>query len=135
MLTLIVIVQLLVIWELVFWTQAGVQPLAPWNLRKRMYSDTPPTIVDVRTPAEYRLFHIPGVPNRPDLLKDPDKLAGEISDKDQPIVIACMTGHRSSIVGWRLKKKGYTNVYNLTGGVVGWAIAERDVKRGDQAAT
>jgi rhodanese-related sulfurtransferase len=40
----------------------------------------------------------------------------------QEVVVICMTGHRSPLVAYALKKKGYARVYNLTGGMVGWKM-------------
>jgi rhodanese-related sulfurtransferase len=33
-----------------------------------------------------------------------------------------MTGHRSPVVAYGLKRRGYADVYNLTGGMVAWKI-------------
>jgi len=38
-------------------------------------------------------------------------------------VIICMTGHRSSVVAYRLKKRGFTEVHNLTFGMLGWLLS------------
>ena len=42
----------------------------------------------------------------------------------QEVVVICMTGHRSPLVAYALKKKGYTRVCNLTWGMVGWKLYE-----------
>lgn len=41
-------------------------------------------------------------------------------DKDEPIVVYCSLGIRSEDVAEKLKKAGYTNVYNLYGGIFEW---------------
>ena len=41
---------------------------------------------------------------------------------DEPVVIICMTGHRSPIVAHQLKKHGYNRVYNLTWGMLAWKL-------------
>ena len=41
-------------------------------------------------------------------------------DKNTPIVVYCSLGIRSEDVGEKLKKAGYTNVYNLYGGIFEW---------------
>ena len=46
------------------------------------------------------------------------------SDKDAKIVLYCRSGRMSEIAAEKLADRGYTNVYNVVGGVVEW------VKRG-----
>ena len=110
----------IICWEL-FWYLAGVRQISPWRLKKwlqRQKSDV--RLIDVRTPFEYRWFHIENAENRPEMafmvnnFKEPDS--------DRPIVVICMTGHRSPVVAGRLKKRGYRNVYNLTWGMWAWKL-------------
>ena len=107
-------------WEL-FWYFTGVRQISPWRLKRWLQSrDSGISIIDVRTPFEYRWFHIEGAESRPEMaymIKDFQE-----PDTDKPIVIICMTGHRSPIVANRLKKRGYTNVYNLTWGMWAWKL-------------
>ena len=110
----------IICWDL-FWYLAGVRQVTPWRLQKwlqRQKADV--KLIDVRTPFEYRWFHIENAENRPEMafmvnnFKEPDPA--------KRIVIICMTGHRSPIVAGRLKKRGYTNVYNLTWGMWAWKL-------------
>ena len=110
----------IICWEL-FWYFAGVKPLSPWRLKKWLRSpESNVRLIDVRTPFEYRWFHIENAENRPEMafmvnnFKEPDPA--------KRIVIICMTGHRSPVVAGRLKKRGYTNVYNLTWGMWAWKL-------------
>jgi rhodanese-related sulfurtransferase len=45
------------------------------------------------------------------------------------LVIICMTGHRSSVVAYRLKKRGFTEVHNLTFGMLGWLLSGGETVR------
>jgi rhodanese-related sulfurtransferase len=83
-----------------------------------------PVLLDVREPWEVQIcsirdsVHIPmaSVPARKDEL-----------DPDADIVIVCHHGARSFQVGVLLEASGFRSVYNLSGGVDGWAM---QVERG-----
>jgi rhodanese-related sulfurtransferase len=74
------------------------------------------TIVDVRSPQEYREGHIEGAICIPDynISKEIQK---QIPDKKQKIILYCSSGSRSKQAKKILKRKGYENVYNLYGGI------------------
>ncbi len=48
------------------------------------------------------------------------KTKKELSNKDQKIVVYCSLGVRSEHIAYKLKKAGYTNVFNLYGGIFEW---------------
>ena len=127
--TLLIVLALLGAWEMAWWA-AGVGLTAPWSLKGRMRASAqqPPLLVDVRTPAEYRWFHIPGARNLPEVIADTSSLDGV--DRDRELVVVCMTGHRSPIAAWQLKKAGFRDVRHLTGGMVGWVAALGPVRSG-----
>ncbi len=77
-------------------------------------------LIDVRTPWEYNWYHINGAVNKPALLLDINALP-DIRMED-PIIVICMSGHRSPLVAYRLKKRGFKEVYNLTGGMLAWKL-------------
>ena len=107
-------------WELT-WYFAGVKPISPWRLKKWLrLPDSEIRLIDVRTPFEYKWFHIENAENRSEMAYMVEDF--EEPDPDKPIVVICMTGHRSPIVASRLKKSGYTNVYNLTWGMWAWKL-------------
>jgi rhodanese-related sulfurtransferase len=117
------------LWDL-FWMYMGINPIPPWELAGRMKSPVkPPVLLDVRTAMEYRWFHIPGARNAPGLLFDVSRLRNV--DKDAPIVVVCMTGHRSEIVAYFLKQEGYNNIGNLTWGMLGWKLSGEKTVSGD----
>ena len=69
-------------------------------------------VIDVRSEGEYQERHLPGVINIP-----LDRLSEEISryatNKDQPILLHCLSGTRSGMGASKLKRMGYSNVSNL----------------------
>lgn len=106
------------VWDLV-WLLAGVGQTPPWRLRRQLV-EAPPQLLDVRTPAEFALFHIPGAVNRPDALAVP--AAGLGLDPDRPVVVICLTGHRSPFVAKKLADQGLA-ASNLTWGMFGWLLS------------
>lgn len=49
-----------------------------------------------------------------------DSITNKITDKTSKIVVYCSLGIRSENIAEQLKKTGYTNVYNLFGGIFEW---------------
>ena len=49
-----------------------------------------------------------------------DSVLKKIPNKNEKIVVYCSVGIRSEIIASKLKKVGYTNVYNLYGGIFEW---------------
>ena len=73
-------------------------------------------LIDVRSRQEYQEGHLPGAINIPEyeIIKSIEK---EIPKKNQLIIIYCQYGGRSRNVYRMMKKLGYTNVYDLYGGL------------------
>jgi rhodanese-related sulfurtransferase len=119
---LLAVVGLFLIWDAVWWF-LGVKPRFPWQLKARLDTGAADLVLlDVRTPLEYNWFHLPGAQNVPQALTDSGKIPP--ASASQEVVVICMTGHRSPLVAYALKKRGYARVYNLTGGMAGWKLYE-----------
>ena len=71
------------------------------------------TIIDVRTPDEYADGYYQGARNIPvnSLLAQLD----QIGPKDQPVVVYCASGGRSSVAQAMLKASGFVDVTNAGG--------------------
>ena len=115
-------------WE-AWWWIVGVRPIGPLRLRKMLQKsgESRPLLFDVRTAAEFRLFHIEGAENHPGLLLDPCSLG--LPDRERPVVVICLSGHRSPIAGFKLKKWRFKNVYYLSWGMLAWMITGGRVER------
>ncbi|MHC1791527.1 rhodanese-like domain-containing protein [Solidesulfovibrio sp.] len=125
---LIVLVLFFGVWDLA-WLLAGVGQTPPWRLRRQLGEAPPrqPQLLDVRTPAEFALFHIPGAVNRPDALAVPAAALG--LDPARPVVVVCMTGHRSPFVAKKLTDQGLA-ASNLTWGMLGWFLSRGETTSG-----
>jgi rhodanese-related sulfurtransferase len=90
----------------------------PKDLQKRIAGKEPIFILDVREPQEYRAGHVEGAVLIP--LGDLPKRCAEVP-KDKQVVVCCKMGGRSSQAVEFLRKKGYDNILNLSGGYDAWA--------------
>jgi rhodanese-related sulfurtransferase len=70
-------------------------------------------LLDVRTPSEYRMGHIPGSVNLP--LQQLDNVQ-EITDNEEvPIYVYCQSGARSRQAAALLERMGYRGIRNIGG--------------------
>lgn len=69
-------------------------------------------VIDVRSREEYQGDHIPGAINIP-LGELRDGITPLVPDKDQPLLLHCLSGGRSGIGKGLLKRMGYRKVLNL----------------------
>ncbi len=78
--------------------------------------DEKAVIIDARTALEFNLYHLPTAINLPysSIRKQPDNLPKE---KATPLYVYCNTGWTSYNAIQTLRHLGYTNVYNISGGV------------------
>ena len=75
-------------------------------------------ILDVRTQEEYDQGHIPGAILIPDTEIE-DRAEGELTDKNQLILVYCRSGRRSKLAAQSLVELGYTNIREF-GGIIDW---------------
>jgi rhodanese-related sulfurtransferase len=77
-------------------------------------------LIDVRETFEYETSNINGE-NIPlgGILIEADKIA-----KDKPVIMQCRSGKRSAAAVMQLEQQfGFTNLYNLKGGILAWQEA------------
>jgi len=103
------------------------------ELRDRIASDTPPRILDVRTPAEFETAHIDGSYNVPlDVLNDRGSDVAQHLDQSSDIVLVCRSGQRATQAAELLQSEGVTGGSVLEKGITDWEGQGFDVKRGVQ---
>lgn len=96
---------------------AGADAVTSLELKAEVDRGQAPVILDVREPQEYQINRIPGSILMP--LGDLPKRYVEL-EPNAAIVTQCKSGVRSAKAQEFLRSKGFTNVRNLTGGVLGW---------------
>ncbi|NJN98630.1 MAG: rhodanese-like domain-containing protein [Anaerolineales bacterium] len=103
-----------------------IQTITPQELHQRLQKQEPVVLVDVRSPDEYQHDgHIRGsrLLPLPVLLQRSNELA-----KDSPIICVCRSGNRSHVACEQLASRGFTNVTNLVGGMIGWSRSRLPVE-------
>ena len=87
------------------------------DLKQKINSKEDFQLIDVRETFEYEMSNIGGE-NIPlsGILIEADKIS-----QDRPVIVHCRSGKRSAIAIMRLEELGYTDLYNLKGGIIAWA--------------
>jgi len=98
-------------------SQTGYRDVTPEQAKQLIDNDKTIQIIDVREEYEYAGGYIPGTKLIP--ISQFISRMGEI-DKTRPVFIYCAVGSRSRSAAQVLTQSGYTNVYNLSGGVARW---------------
>lgn len=81
-----------------------------------------PQILDVRTPEEFSSDHIDKAVNV-NWLGDNFVAEAEKLDKTKPVFVYCKSGGRSQSAVQKLEELGFTNIYQLQGGILKWDAA------------
>ena len=85
-------------------------------------------VVDVREQTEYAQSHILNSRLLP--LSQLEARIGDIEKfKDKPVIVYCASGSRSSSAAAILRKSGFSNVANLSGGFAAWQQAGLPVQK------
>src|SRR2546422_883078 len=71
----------------------------PEDLQRRLKSDTPPVVIDVRDPDEYRDGHIEAAANISRGFLE-FRIGGAVSDPSTPVVLYCQTGLPPAPAPW-----------------------------------
>ena len=113
-------------WAHLHYSFAGLWEIDPHGLEEHLYDVQ---ILDVREPDEFKgpLGHIVGA-----RLIPLGELAGRLGElqRDRPIVAVCRAGSRSAQAVAILAQNGFTDVANLTGGMLRWRAEAHAVEGG-----
>ena len=85
------------------------------------------TVLDIREPEELAVCIIDGSITIP-MQQVPNHLEG--LPRENPLIVVCHHGMRSAMVTQFLRKNGFDNAWNLSGGIDAWARhVEPDMRR------
>jgi hypothetical protein len=97
----------------------GIPQVSVQELKRKLDAKEDVFVVDVREPHEY---HIANLGDAVIPVGDIERRASELADKkNSEIVVYCKAGVRSQKAALTLKQAGFTNISNLTGGILAWA--------------
>jgi rhodanese-related sulfurtransferase len=77
-------------------------------------------ILDAREIKEYHVSHLKNAIYVGYNFFEIDSVQQKLPNKDSQIVVYCSIGIRSEDIAEKLKKAGYSNVFNLYGGIFEW---------------
>src|ERR1700733_2553176 len=97
----------------------GIPQISVQELKRKLDAKEEVFVLDVREPHEYKIVNL-GAPLIP--VGEIALRTAELADKkDREIIVHCKSGARSQKAALALKQAGFTNVSNLTGGILAWA--------------
>lgn len=92
--------------------------IQPDQLNKKMNANEKILLLDTREKGEFAVSSLKGAINVGFLSFSKSQV--DAVDKSTLIVVYCTIGARSETIGEKLIKLGFTNVYNLYGGIILW---------------
>ena len=91
------------------------------------------TVIDVRTPAEFKAAHVNGAQLHPLDSLDPDAFC-KTHGTEEPVYILCQSGQRASIAAQRLIQAGHQHTVVVEGGTAAAIKHGIDIAYGHKAA-
>ncbi len=92
-------------------------------------------LLDARENIEYEVSHIKNAIFVGYDKFSIDKTKKELLDKNAKIIVYCSLGIRSEDIAEKLQEAGYTNVFNLYGGIFEWKNNENQVFNNNEKVT
>lgn len=111
----------------------SVQTISPKQLADIVDIGRTVTVIDVRTPVEFREVHATCAKNIPLDQLDTSEIAKLRDGSHEPLYVICKSGGRGKQACETLSAAGQTNVVNVAGGTIAWEQAGLPVVRGKKA--
>ena len=99
-------------------SEQSIREITPTELHERLQRGEDLQLIDVRENWEWQIARIPGAKLIP--LSDFESASSEI-DRNREVVLYCKVGARSMHAAEYLADRGFSNVVNLSGGILRWA--------------
>jgi len=97
----------------------GGDLLSPAEFNSRIHATTQVQLMDVRTPEEFAEGYIKGAVN---IDFNGENFAEQIQSqtKSMAVYVYCRSGRRSAAAAEQMGEMGFTQVFDLDGGILGW---------------
>ncbi|HEX9979392.1 MAG TPA: thioredoxin domain-containing protein [Flavobacterium sp.] len=99
--------------------QNGIETIPPKAYADKLKATPDAQLLDVRTPEEYSSEHLDNAEN---VNLNGDDFEKEVAkyDKSKPVFVYCKIGGRSRQAAAKLHDMGFSEVYDLQGGILKW---------------
>ncbi len=119
------------------WENAGfetktIEQVSVSDAEKRIAKTQNAQFIDVRRAGEYESGHAPRTVNL--TLSSLEKSTSELNS-DLPTFVICQGGYRSSASTSILEQKGFSKLYNISGGTAAWIEANLEIEKLAEAKT
>ncbi len=100
-------------------TTDGIELISPQQVYDAVHSNESIQLVDVRTKEEFVTSHLKGAQN---ICVTDANFNEKVKtlDKSKPVYVYCQKGVRSADAAKKLRKMGFTKVYDMEGGILLW---------------
>lgn len=109
--------------------KANIKVVSPQEVYNALQEDSTLQLIDVRSTEEYGVTHLKSSQNicvtAPGFKEKAEKL-----DKSLPIYVYCKKGGRSAQASQILADMGFTQIYDLQGGITNWESQELETIKG-----
>lgn len=98
---------------------AAYTNLNPNDFGLKIAQHTEGVVLDVRTADEFKSGHLPKAINANVMSSELTTKAAKLH-KEKPVFVYCRSGARSATACKTLANLGFTEVYNMSGGIASW---------------
>ena len=98
------------------------------ELKEKLDSPCPPTLIDVREESEFAAGHVPGSIHLSKGVIERD-IESVLPDPETEIYLLCGGGFRSALSADNLRKMGYLRVTSVDGGWRAWTSANYPIAK------
>ncbi len=105
----------------------GGNVLSVSEFANQLLQDSTAQVVDVRTPKEFDGGHVKNALNININASNFEKQIATL-DKTKPVFVYCLAGSRSAKAARYMRKKGFTTIYEMRGGILKWKAANKPLE-------
>lgn len=104
-----------------------IKVISPQEVRDAVYDSNKHQLIDVRTLEEFSEGHLKNAQNICITDADFEENVAKL-DKNQPVYLYCRSGKRSASAAEILKDMGFTEIYDMEGGILKWESENLEIE-------